>query len=404
VLRLLGESSALKNQLVQIAEFLSAIERDTQRCQKEEQTATADLERLEAVKADLSTKMSARQMELESTTDRRRAVEEELNVRKTNAAEARRALDQLRTDASRLKARKDSLEEILSHRAYTTESVKRLFTAIERGEAEGFKASGVLADFVDVDPAFEKATEDFLHEELEYVVVQKWDDAERGIDIMRTDLDGRATFLVHPEPDESLSARDELVNEDGVTGRLSDYVRFTNGFSFVPAHLLHRLGRCYVCKDRATAQKLAVRYPECFFLLPDGVSYQGHAVSGGKKTGSGPLALKRELRELTGEVATKHKAVEETATLVERLEREIETFSEDLETLRSLQQSQEKEALALDHEHRKLAEEYARASSKLSVARLELERLRQEGDRSRAQQERDQLLLEEKDAARTVEE
>ena len=98
-----------------------------------------------------------------------------------------------------MKARKDSLEEILSHRAYTTESVKRLFTAIERGEAEEFHAAGVLADFVEVEPAYEKATEEFLHEELEYVVVQNWSEAERGIDLMRTDLDGRATFLVHPE-------------------------------------------------------------------------------------------------------------------------------------------------------------------------------------------------------------
>ena len=76
-----------------------------------------------------------------------------------------------------------------------------MFTAIERGEAEDFRAAGVLADFVEVEPAFEKAAEDFLHEELEYVVVQNWADAERGIDIMRTDLDGRATFLVHPEAD-----------------------------------------------------------------------------------------------------------------------------------------------------------------------------------------------------------
>ena len=146
--------------------------------------------------------MAARQMELESTADRKRAVEEELGVRKAHAAEARQNLDHLRTEASRLKARKDSLEEILSHRAYTTESVKRLFTAIEQGEAENFRPAGVLADFVEVEPAYEKATEDFLHEELEYVVVQNWNEAERGIDIMRTDMDGRATFLVHPEPDE----------------------------------------------------------------------------------------------------------------------------------------------------------------------------------------------------------
>ena len=404
VLRLLGEASALKNQLAQIAEYLSAIERDATRSKREEQTATQDLERLESVKVDLSRQMAARQMELESTADRKRAVEEELGVRKTHAAEARQNLDHLRTEASRLKARKDSLEEILSHRAYTTESVKRLFTAIEHGEADNFRPAGVLADFIEVEPAFEKATEDFLHEELEYVVVQNWNEAERGIDIMRTDLDGRATFLVHPEPDDRWAAGAELAASEGVAGRLSDHLRFTNGFSSAPAHLLPRLARCYLATDRSAAQKLAVQYPEAFFLLPDGVSYQGHAVSGGKKTGSGPLALKRELRELTGEVQVKHRAVEETAALLDRLDREIAAYSEDLEALRSQQQNQEKEALALDHEHRKLAEEFARSSSQLSVARLELDRLRLEGSRARAQQEQDQRVLEEKEAARSVEE
>ena len=186
--------------------------------------------------------------------------------------------------------------------------------------------------------------------------------------------------------------------------RLSDHLRFTNGFTSAPAHLLPRLARCYLATDRAAAQKLAVEYPDAFFLLPDGVSYHGHAVSGGKKTGSGPLALKRELRELTGEVQVKHRAVEETAALLERLDREIAGYTADLEELRGQQQNQEKEALALDHEHRKLAEEFARSSSRLSVARLELDRLRQEGSRARAQQEQDQRILEEKEAARSVEE
>jgi chromosome segregation protein len=404
VLRLLGESSALKNQLAQIAEYLSAVDRDAARCQRDEQSAGADLERLATVKAELSRKMSAGQMELESTADRRRRVEDELAVRKTQSGEARKLLDQLRTDASRFKARKDSLEEILSHRAYTAESVKRLFTAIDRGEAEDFSAAGVLADFVEVEPAYEKATEEFLHEELEYVVVQKWADAERGIDLMRTDLDGRATFLVHPEASEQAGAFDTLAADEGVLGRLSDHLRFTNGFSSAPRDLLPRLAHCFLARDRAAAQRLATQHPEFFFLLPDGVSYHGYAVSGGKKTGSGPLALKRELRELTGEVQVKQRAVEGTATALDQLELEIAGLSEDLESLRSLQQSQEKEALALDHEHRQLAEEFTRSQSRLSVARLELERLRQEGSRAREQQERDQRLLDDREAARSVEE
>ena len=307
--------------------------------------------------------MAARQLELDSTADRKRRVEDELTARKASAAEARHALDQLATEASRLKARKDSLEEILSHRAYTTESVKRLFTAIERGQAEGFRPAGVLADFVEVEPAYEKAAEDFLHEELEYVVVQNWNEAERGIDIMRTDLDGRATFLVHPEAGRAaIRLPRSWRAADGMIGRLGDHLRFTNGFATAPPDLLPRLAHCFLARDRAAAQQLAVQHPDFFFLVADGVSYHGHAVSGGKKTGSGPLALKRELRELTGEVQAKQLAVDETAARLDQLEREIAVLSEDLEALRGLQQKQEKEALALDHEHRKLAEEFARAS------------------------------------------
>src|SRR5439155_2537551 len=114
-----------------------------------------------------------------------------------DAADARQAIEALRDEAGRLKARRDSLEEILSHRTYTTDSVKRLFEAVQKGESD-FRPLGVLADFVEVDPTYEKATEEFLHDELEYVVARNWEEAERGIDWMRADIEGRATFLVHP--------------------------------------------------------------------------------------------------------------------------------------------------------------------------------------------------------------
>src|SRR5207245_9469260 len=185
---------------------------------------------------------NARQMELQSIAEQRRNVDEDLATRKTKASESRRKLDELRNDTSRLKARKDSLEQILSHRAYTTESVKRLFTAVERGQAQDLKPVGVLADFVEVDTTYEKATEEFLHEELEYVVVKDWSQADLGIDLMRSDMDGRATFLVHPEQDANIpkapQAEPVLGPETGIIGRLSSVLRLTNGLTNAPAELL----------------------------------------------------------------------------------------------------------------------------------------------------------------------
>jgi chromosome segregation protein len=407
VLRLLGEASTLKNQIAQMDTFLQSLERDSARLNKEEQLAAGDLERLDARKAELTGALAARQLELESLADQRRRIESDLQERKTALAGSRRELESLRQEASRLKARKDSLEEILSHRAYTAESVKRLFGAVERGQSHDLKPLGVLADFVEVESAHEKAAEEFLHEELEYVLVKSWDQADAGIDLMRTDLDGRATFLVEPEPGDSVSSAlpEPIIGpETGIVARLSEVLRMTNGLTQAPAALLPRLSRCFVAEDRAAAQRLARQYPDFYFLVSDGVCYHGHAVSGGRKTGSGPLALKRELREITATSAQKQTAVEEMAAKIEALERELQVLTEELERLRSQQQGQERDALALDHELRKLAEEYARANSRVSVARLELQRIEKEAERVRASREQSVALAEQKDAERLTQE
>jgi chromosome segregation protein len=401
VLKLLGESSTLRNQLAQLDEYLAAIERDAARSRKEEEGALADQAHLEQIKNDLSTKLAAQQLQLESLADRRRAADEELKSRQARAVETKHKLEQTRTALSKEKARKDSLEEILSHRAYTTESVKRLFLDVEHGQIEGFKPSGVLADFVEVaDAAWEKACEEFLHEELEYVVVHGWSEAERGVELMRAASDGRATFLVHPEASAASPLAPDLSMHPGVLGRLRDMLRLTNGFAQAPQGLLPRLARCFLVSDRGAAQSLATANPDCYFLLQDGVSYHGHAVSGGHKTTGGPLALKRELRELSGQVESRQRESDELTGELEALERGIAVLAEDLEQLRQMQQAQEKDALALDHEQRKLAEEFARAGSRLSVARLELERLTREDERSRAQRELSQAQVAEKEQAR----
>ncbi len=404
LLRLLEEGSALTNQLGQLDTYLEALARDRARCEKEESEAAADRDGLESRRGELASVQAARQGELESVAGRRRQAEEDLNSRKANIAQARSQLEQLRSGASALKARKDSLQEILSHRAYTTDSVKRLFTAIEQGQAEDLRPLGVLADFIEVDPAYEKAAEEFLHEELEYVVVDAWSQAERGIGLLRSDLDGRATFLVHPrtQPDASHASASEpaLGPATGIQARLANLLRFTNGLAEMSARFLPRLARCFLVEDRGAAQRLAGLYPDLFFLLPDGVCYQGCAVSGGKKTGGGPLGLKRELRELTGLVHVRQRELEETASRLESLEREMAVLEQELDQLRALQQDHEKEVLALEHENRKLAEESSRAAARLSLARQELTRLEEEHRRAGAEREANLRGVEEKERER----
>jgi len=394
VLRLIGETSTLQNQLAQVDEYLAGIERERARSNKEEESASVEVERLAKARKEISQSMAQRQLEIEAVSGERHRTEEELGARKTAAAELRGQIDTLRTEFSHQQARKTSLEDILSHRAYSTDSVKRLFGALETDAS--FRPLGLLADFMDVDPAYERAAEEFLHDELEYVVVEDWDQAERGMGLLRTSTDGRATFLVH-----SGNGREPSGAEPAPPlPKLTDYLRLTNGFAGQTLDLLPRLANCRIAQGHAEAQRLSEEHPDFYFLLPDGLCYHGRTLSGGKKTASGPLAMKRELREVSRTLAIRESELNECVTRADGLDREIGVLESELERLRTLQQAGEKDTLALDHEMRKLTEETSRANTRISVARLELERLGRENERSLEQRERNREAVAEKEAKR----
>jgi chromosome segregation protein len=382
-MRLLGESSNLKNRVSQTEAQLAGLDRETSRSTADEKQSESDLARIKGVREEISELLATRQTQLTSVTGQRREIEQALQAKRADLDAARQSLEKLRSEFSRIKARKDSLQEVISHRSYTTETVKRLFNNIAKNQTDSFAPVGVLADFIEVDPQYEKAAEEFLHEELEYVVVRDWADAERGIDLLRGGLDGRATFIVerleegasvvagHPAPESA----------EGLIGKLADALRFSNGLSQAPLQLLPRVANCYLTADRASAQALASKYPALWFLAADGISYHGQSVSGGKKSSAGPLALKRELRELSHLEKERGQQLEATTRQVAELDQEIRSLAEQLEILRQQQQAQEKDVLALDHETRKLAEEFQRASTRLSAARLELERIGREREK-----------------------
>ncbi len=410
VLRLLQESSQLKNRLTQAEAQSATAERDMARARAEDDQSSADLKRIQGVKAQISDKLQARQTELISLTDQREEIESELTTSRARLGEARQALDRVRSEHSRVKARRDSLENIIEHRSYTTETVKRLFTAAERGTVPGLKPAGVLADFLEVDAAVEKATEEFLHDELESVVVEDWSSAQRGIELMRGEIGGRATFLVESLGENGASSGVALPGstapgpeQSGIVP-LTAYLRLTNGLTHLPFEQLARIARCYVAETRETAQSLAPQFPHCWFLTMDGISYQGQSVSGGKKTGAGPLALKRELREVRQAEQTKERELAQAQSQLAELERTIAALSHQLEAVRAHQQAQEKDVLALDHESRKMAEEFNRIESRLSNARLELERLGRDRARLEETLERDRAALEQTEAKRAEQE
>ena len=331
-------------------------DRLAEQARQQEAGAGEELQQYGERHKQLIERVDAEQTRIEQTTRERNEIQAAIQTLKQQHKQHLADSNLLRGDVSRLTARRESLSEILSHRAYTTESVKGIFEAVERQPVDGFKPIGILADYIEVDADYERAAEGFLREELEYVVVSDWSEAAAGVQLMRSDLEGHATFLVHPEspiPAETPA----LGPETGVLGRLSDHVRLTNGLAASASTLLPKLRCCYLVDDAQVARGLAVRYPDRYFLMPDGTCYRGYTLSGGKKGSAGPLVLKRELRELVPKIVEVEQRFDGASRAAAQAEQEITSKTERLETVRAELQTLEKTALAGEHELRQTKEQ-----------------------------------------------
>jgi chromosome segregation protein len=206
--------------------------------------------------------------------------------------------------------------------------------------------AGTLADFVEVSGEHEAVVDEFLREELNYVVVESWGAAEEGVRVLKTS-DGRATFLVHSDAQGVLFDTSEgPVNEPGLTP-LRDAIKVLNGFGRSLESLLPKLRHGYLAENSIEAQRLALRYTQAYFLTPEGECFHRSTVTGGKPASEGPLALKRELRETEGRLAKLEQELAEAEKEAEALTHAIEELTAELEARGEQRRHAESEAANL---------------------------------------------------------
>ena len=154
---------------------------------------------------------------------------------------------------------------MIRNHSYSTDTVRRLLKPGALGQ--GSSPVGTLADFLEVSGAHEGVVDEFLREELNYVVVENWGDAEEGVRLLKTG-DGRATFLIHSDAQGVLFEEGAgAVNEPGLTP-LRESIKVLNGFGRSLESILPKLRHSYLVDDADQAQRLASRYPYAYFLTP----------------------------------------------------------------------------------------------------------------------------------------
>jgi len=299
--------------------------------------------------------------------------------------------DALRDSVVSVRARHSTLTQILNDRSYTADAVQKLFAANEHGGGRDFRAVGVLADYAEVEEQHEAAVEQYLRDELEYVVVETYDHARAGVSLLREEVGGRATFFVDSLKNLRLSEYEPIVNfrvEDGVVSRLDRLVEFRDPLGAAAKQFLPRLRSAYLTDSPVAAEKLARENPQYAFVAPDGTCYQGRMVTGGRADEAGPLGMKRELRALDAEVMQLEHEMNDKQSALEALIAELGASEKSLEEINVQQRDVERNVLSATHRYNQMQGELARLGLELTVCQNELSRIRLDVENTRQRAER----------------
>src|SRR5208283_5567451 len=201
--------------------------------------------------------------------------------------------------------------------------------------------------------------------------------------LLRSDVDGRATFLVHPEDAQAKFSfiLDEAAHCAPPTASivpLKHTVRVLNGFGKSLEVILPKLRDGYIVPGSDTARNLALENPDAFFLSQSGECFHNVTVTGGKQRSQGPLSMKRELREVLHLMGDVERAMAEQETRVTVLGREITELTILSQRLEDDKRDAERLAMTSGHTLQQLESEMARVRERLSTYEQELRRVAEE--------------------------
>jgi chromosome segregation protein len=265
--------------------------------------------------------------------------------------------------------------------------VRAVVAAASEGRLGGYV--GTVAELIHVPPDLESAVEAALGGRLQEVVVEKWEDAEGAITMLKTAGAGRATFL--PLDTLRSPAAQAAPKGSGIIGVARDLMEYEARLQKLAEALL---GRLLIVEDLASARRtlggMQANAPWTLATLSGEVVRPGGSLTGGSHTrgddgrakGKTILSRERRRRELLnaqesarGAVAEREQSVADAMALVREREETVASISNRVDEVRKRQVGAQMAHLERQNSVARLHQEYSWRNGLLSEMRKNIDEL-----------------------------
>ncbi len=362
------------------------------RLEQEASELAAELEKARAERQMAAEALRRAQDGLDTAKVSRAARESELASARIEHEWRARDVRSREQEVAAMTARLHSLEEIDTHRSGFADAARMVLV-----NANGKVGQmGALADFLEVEPKYERAVEACLGDLLQHVVVERLDHVSAGLKLIRQENAGRCGFIVGRPDDGSAvatyagTAEGTLVETPaGTFGgalelspvpsgavALTSVVRIGGPF---PQAIQAVMGGAIVAESFETAARIAPTVPYPVATLEGDVFRGRHVVTGGDKAESrGILATKREIKELREKLAASKVALEQLLADTAGFEQIIAHATAAIAGLSAEFHRQEKAIVGVEGQSQRAAEDEYRVQQRTELVQTEVSRVREE--------------------------
>jgi chromosome segregation protein len=375
-----GELSDLRNLQARCQENIQRLQAGTARLEFERHNKAQERARFLSQLEDFRRKAAGNLSVLEELAQRRGGSETALTELQARLERVSTEITTKQEEWSLMQHRHSSLEEVERRRSNYSEGVQKFLSTRLRGEKA--PAHQTLADYVETDPRYEAAVEDYLNGPLQYILVDGLDEAVESVERLKRIGAGKCTFMTlhcaQPNGNGHGAASRPRLEGEGIVGFLDELLRMREDVKQAFERTLPDYASTVMVSDLGTAFRVAESNPYTNFLTLSGEAYSPRgtlSAVGERKSMAGFLALKREKRELEGKLESLQAKIQVARSELELLKGEQSAAHEVLRSLDAEARKLELEAVIVDHQIARVEAEVAKIDQTDDVADDELAQL-----------------------------